>query len=294
MCSYNWGLNMSRKKNPVIAIMYDFDKTLCTKDMQEYTFIPDVGLSPASFWSISNSLSREKKMDAILAYMHVMLEQAHRAQKSIRREEFVKMGKDLKFFPGVESWFKRITEYGAENGLSVEHYIISSGLHEIIEGSSIYRQFKEVFACEYLYDENDVPVWPKNAVNYTTKTQFLFRINKGVLDISNDTDLNKFTPEDDRIVPFRNMIYIGDGLTDVPCMKLVRSNGGYSIAVYQKSKKSKVCDLIANNRVNFIELADYTENSDLERTVKTILRKMAGENYLINRTNSQLKRVKAN
>lgn len=282
---------MSRKKNPVIAIMYDFDKTLCTKDMQEYTFIPDIGLSSKEFWSISNNLAREKKMDAILAYMHVMIEQAHAARKNIRREEFVKMGKDLEFFPGVEDWFKRINEFGTENGLSIEHYIISSGLHEIIEGSSIYKQFKDVFACEYLYDENDVPVWPKNAVNYTTKTQFLFRINKGVLDISNDTDLNKYTPEDDRLIPFRNMIYIGDGLTDVPCMKLVRSNGGYSIAVYQKSKRSKVSDLIANNRVNFIELADYSEDSDLDKTVKTILRKMASENYLVNRTYSQLKKV---
>ena len=282
---------MSRKKNPVVAIMYDFDKTLCTKDMQEYTFIPDIGLSSKEFWSISNNLAREKKMDAILAYMHVMIEQAHTAKKNIRREEFVKMGKDLEFFPGVEDWFKRINEFGAANGLTIEHYIISSGLHEIIEGSSIYKQFKEVFACEYLYDENDVPVWPKNAVNYTTKTQFLFRINKGVLDISNDTDLNKYTPEDDRLIPFRNMIYIGDGLTDVPCMKLVRSNGGYSIAVYQKSKRSKVSDLIANNRVNFIELADYSEDSDLDKTVKTILRKMASENYLVNRTYSQLKKV---
>ena len=282
---------MSRKKNPVVAIMYDFDKTLCTKDMQEYTFIPDIGLSSKEFWSISNNLAREKKMDAILAYMHVMIEQAHTAKKNIRREEFVKMGKDLEFFPGVEDWFKRINEFGAANGLTIEHYIISSGLHEIIEGSSIYKQFKEVFACEYLYDENDVPVWPKNAVNYTTKTQFLFRINKGVLDISNDADLNKYTPEDDRLIPFRNMIYIGDGLTDVPCMKLVRSNGGYSIAVYQKSKRSKVSDLIANNRVNFIELADYSEDSDLDKTVKTILRKMASENYLVNRTYSQLKKV---
>lgn len=282
---------MSRKKNPVIAIMYDFDKTLCTKDMQEYTFIPDIGLSSKEFWSISNNLAREKKMDAILAYMHVMIEQAHAARKNIRREEFVKMGKNLEFFPGVEDWFKRINEFGTENGLSIEHYIISSGLHEIIEGSSIYKQFKDVFACEYLYNENDVPVWPKNAVNYTTKTQFLFRINKGVLDISNDTDLNKYTPEDDRLIPFRNMIYIGDGLTDVPCMKLVRSNGGYSIAVYQKSKRSKVSDLIANNRVNFIELADYSEGSDLDKTVKTILGKMARENYLVNRTSSQLKKV---
>ena len=165
-----------RKKKPIVALMYDFDKTLCTKDMQEYTFIPNVGMDPNDFWKESGQLSKTKKMDAILGYMHVMLEKAHAAKVSIRREEFVKMGQDLQFFPGVEGWFERINSIGKDLGLNVEHYIISSGLHEIIEGSNIYKEFKEVFACEYLYDENDVACWPKNAVNYTTKTQFLFRI----------------------------------------------------------------------------------------------------------------------
>jgi len=282
---------MRKKNKPVVAIMYDFDKTLCTKDMQEYTFIPNVGLKPKDFWTESNQLAKEKKMDAILAYMYLMLEKAHAARVSIRRDEFVKMGQDLKFFPGVVDWFGRINRIGDELGLTVEHYIISSGLHEIIEGSSIYKEFKDVFACEYLYNENDVACWPKNAVNYTTKTQFLFRINKGVLDISNDNDLNTYTPEDDRPVPFRNMIYIGDGLTDVPCMKLVKINGGYSIAVYQRGKKSKVEDLITNNRVNFIEPADYSENSDLDKTVYKILSKMSMVNDLTGKSKSQLESI---
>lgn len=282
---------MRKKSKPIVAIMYDFDKTLCTKDMQEYTFIPNVGLTPKDFWTESNKLAKDKKMDAILAYMYLMIEKAHAARVSIRRNEFVKMGKDLQFFPGVIEWFKRINRIGDELGLSVEHYIISSGLHEIIEGSSIYKEFKDVFACEYLYDENDIACWPKNAVNYTTKTQFLFRINKGVLDISNDNDLNTYTPEDDRPVPFRNMIYIGDGLTDVPCMKLVKINGGYSIAVFQRGKKNKVEDLITNNRVNFIEPADYSEGSDLDKTVKLILSKMSMVNDLTQKTKSQLVKI---
>ena len=282
---------MRRKSKPIVAIMYDFDKTLCTKDMQEYTFIPNVGLTPKDFWKESNQLAKDKKMDAILAYMYLMIEKAHVARVSIRRDEFVKMGKDLQFFPGVVDWFKRINKIGDELGLSIEHYIISSGLHEIIEGSSIYKEFKDVFACEYLYDENDIACWPKNAVNYTTKTQFLFRINKGVLDISNDNDLNTYTPEDDRPVPFRNMIYIGDGLTDVPCMKLVKINGGYSIAVYQRGKKNKVEDLITNNRVNFIEPADYSEGSDLDNTVNLILSKMSMVNDLTQKTKSQLVKI---
>lgn len=280
------------KKKPIVAIMYDFDKTLCTKDMQEYTFIPNVGMAPNDFWKESGQLSKTKKMDAILGYMHVMLEKAHTAKVSIRRDEFVKMGQDLQFFPGVEGWFERINSIGKELELNVEHYIISSGLHEIIEGSSIYKEFKEVFACEYLYDENDVACWPKNAVNYTTKTQFLFRINKGVLDISNDGDLNSYTPEEDRRVPFGNMIYIGDGLTDVPCMKLVKVNGGHSIAVYQKGKKDKVENLLLHNRVDYIELADYSEGSELEETVRNILCKVSMANSLLARSKAQREAIK--
>ena len=283
-----------KKSKPIIALMYDFDKTLCTKDMQEYTFIPNVGMTPKEFWTESNTLAREKKMDGILAYMYVMLEKAHAAHIPIRREDFVKMGKDLEFFPGVEGWFERINGIGKDLGVCVEHYIISSGLREIIEGSSIFGAFHEVFACEFLYNENNVACWPKNAVNYTTKTQFLFRINKGVLDLSTDEALNKYTPEEDRRIPFRNMIYIGDGLTDVPCMKLVRVNGGYSIAVYQKAKRKKVEELILHNRVDFIERADYSENSSLDKTVRDIICKMAMADSLTRHSKAQRESIKQN
>ena len=279
------------KKKPVVAIMYDFDKTLCTKDMQEYTFIPNLGMTATDFWAESGKLSKGKKLDGILAYMYLMIDKARSAHIKIQREEFVKLGVDLELYPGVESWFERINRIGEDLGIKVEHYIISSGLREIIEGSSIYKHFREVFACEFLYDENNVACWPKNAVNYTTKTQFLFRINKGILDISKDEELNKYTPEDDRPVPFRNMIYIGDGLTDVPCMKLVKANGGYSIAVYTKGKRNKVESLIAHERVDFISLADYSEGSDLDITVRDILCKMAMVDSLKNRTKSQIKSI---
>ena len=268
--------------------MYDFDKTLCTKDMQEYTFIPNVGMEPREFWRESTELSKNQKMDSILAYMHLMLEKAHFAKQSIRREEFVKLGKDLEFFPGVEDWFDDINQLGEDLEVDIKHFIISSGLKEIIEGSSIYDKFHEVFACEFLYNENGIACWPKNVVNYTTKTQFLFRINKGVLDISDDQTLNEYTPEDDRLVPFKNMIYFGDGLTDVPCMKLVKVNGGYSIAVYQNNNIEKVKDLIRDGRVDYIEPADYRENSELSEVVKFIICKMAMETELRDRTKTQL------
>lgn len=283
-----------KNKKPTIALMYDFDKTLCTKDMQEYTFIPNVGMTTKEFWRESNMLATENKMDSILAYMRVMLETAHSSRKSICRDEFVKLGKDLKFYSGVEQWFKRINSFGKDLGVNIEHYIISSGLHEIIEGSSIFKNFKEVFACEFLYDENNIACWPKNVVNYTTKTQFLFRINKGVLDLSNDVDLNKYTPEDERPIPFRNMIYIGDGLTDVPCMKLVKANGGYSIAVYQKNKKDTVNELLKNGRVDFAEAADYSENSELDKTVCKIISKMAMVDYLKEKSQQQIKALERN
>lgn len=282
---------MSRRSKPIIAIMYDFDKTLCTKDMQEYTFIPNVGMNASDFWAESERLSKDKKMDGILAYMYLMIDKARSAHIKIQREEFVKLGSDLELYPGVKSWFDRINQLGDDLGVKVEHYIVSSGLREIIEGSSIYKQFREVFACEFLYDENNVACWPKNAVNYTTKTQFLFRINKGILDISEDEKLNRYTPEDDRPVPFRNMIYIGDGLTDVPCMKLVKVNGGNSIAVYTKGKRNKVDSLLKDKRVDFIALADYSEGGELDTIVRDILCKMAMVDSLKRRSKSQLKAI---
>ncbi len=285
-------MSVSAEKRPVIALMYDFDKTLCTKDMQEYTFIPNVGLTPEEFWAEAGELSAGKKMDPVLAYMYLMREKAHAAKIPVKRETFVKLGRDLEFFPGVESWFERINRFGKELGVTAEHYIISSGLREIIEGSSIYGAFRDVFACEFLYDENDTVCWPKNAVNYTTKTQFLFRINKGVLDIDNDADLNRYTPEDDRRVPFRSMIYIGDGLTDVPCMKLVKVNGGYSVAVYPEGKRDRVKELLAGDRVNLIEPADYSEGSGLELAVKDMMRKMAAADALYRRTREQLGKIR--
>ena len=268
-------------KKTIVAIMYDFDKTLCTKNMQEYSFIPNMGLSEKKFWAASDELSKTEQMDGILAYMWQMIIESKKNLKSIHRKDFVELGKSLEFYDGVPEWFDRINAYGRENGVQVEHYVISSGLKEIIEGSSIYKKFKEVYACEYLYDENDIACWPKNVINYTTKTQFLFRINKGVPDLSDDKTLNDFVPEDDRRVPFRNMIYIADGITDVPCMKLVKVNGGYSIAVYQRNKKTQATELLQNDRVNYISPANYNEGSDLDTLVKDLIASIALKDRLV-------------
>ena len=262
------------EKMPVVAMMYDFDKTLSTKDMQEYSFIPKLGLTAQEFWAQSNALAKEQKMDRILSYMYMMVRMSKDKHQPIRREDFVALGKKIQLYPGVEDWFSRINAFGLEQGVRVEHYLISSGLKEIVEGCSIFDQFKEVYASEFLYDENGVAVWPKLAVNYTAKTQFLFRINKGVLDISNDLDLNRSIPDELRPVPFRNMIYIGDGLTDVPCMKLVKLNRGQSLAVYKKEKATGY-SLLTDKRVDLIAPADYREGKKLDTLVKMILQKMA-------------------
>ena len=261
----------------IVAIMYDFDRTLCTKDMQEYGFIPAVGMQPREFWAEVSSLTDAQEMDNILAYMYLMVRKGTEKRIRISRESFQKLGADVEFFQGIPNWFDRINAYGASIGVQVEHYIVSSGIKEIIEGTSIARCFKEIYACEFMYDENGVIVWPKLAVNYTAKTQFLFRINKGILrvDSSSAHALNEYTPEEERRVPFGNMIYIGDGLTDVPCMKLVRANGGQSIAVYDPQVGKGAADaLLRAQRVNYVVPADYRANSRIEIIVKAVMRKI--------------------
>lgn len=269
------------KKNPVIAIMYDFDKTLSTKDMQEYEFFPSLGMRPDEFWKESNQLAAREGMDRILASMYMMIQKSNEKKRPIHRQKFVELGAGVEYFEGVTDWFDRINNLGHQLGVTIEHYVISSGLKEIIEGSRISKEFKKIYACEFHYDQNGIADWPKMVVNYTTKTQFLFRINKGILEVSDDEGLNKYLHKDGRRIPFRNMIYIGDGLTDVPCMQLVKSNGGQSIAVYQPRKKKKVAELLTDGRVDFIVQADYTEGGELDSIVKIILEKIAVVNQLV-------------
>ena len=263
------------KQRPIVAFLYDFDKTLCTTDMQDYSFIPSLGMTPKEFWAEANGFGRANHVDGILAYMYTMLREAEKRQRPFTREDLVEKGRGIVLFPGVEDWFRRINAFGESQGVQVEHYIISSGLREIIEGSSISGEFREIYASEFYYDETGRPVWPKLAVNFTAKTQFVYRINKGVLDVSDDKTLNDSMPDDSKRVPFTNMIYMGDGLSDVPCMKMMRAYGGQAIAVYQTSNRMGVEDLLAKGRVDFIFPADYREGTALDLTVKNIIQKMS-------------------
>ena len=276
---------------PIIALLYDFDKTLCTQDMQNYAFIPSLGMEPKDFWLEANTFGWREHMDGILAYMYTMLRKSREKGLSLRREALVEMGRSIVLFPGVKEWFRRINAFGESLGVEIEHYILSSGLREIIEGSGISHEFREIYASEFYYDETGTPVWPKLDVNFTAKTQFVYRINKGVLDVANDKDLNASMPDDSKRVPFTNMIYVGDGLSDVPCMKMMRSYGGQAIAVYQPESRSAVEELLARGRVDFIFPADYREGTGLDTTVKNIIRKMVVTDLLAEEHAGQMTQI---
>lgn len=256
---------------PILAICYDFDKTLSPDDMQAQGYIQSINYEVADFWKESNQLATDNDMDQNLAYMFMMINKS-RGKVLFTKETLRDDGAKVQLFPGVESWFDRINRYGEKNDVQVEHYIISSGLKEMIEGTSVADKFEKIFASSFYYDECGVAVWPAQVVNYTNKTQFLFRIEKGVLDV-NDQKVNAYFEPDEYRVPFRNMVYIGDSDTDIPCMKLVNLHGGHSIGVYNSNTKdkSKVYKMIEENRIKYFAPADYTENSQLEALLKQII-----------------------
>ena len=276
---------------PIIAFLYDFDKTLCTTDMEDYAFIPSLGYTPAEFWGRANAFGWENRMDGLLAYMYTMIQECAAQNIKLDRAFLNHCGESIQLFPGVREWFARINAFGESLGVQVEHYVISSGLREIIEGSGIAQQFREIYACEFYYNENGDACWPKLDVNFTNKTQFVYRINKGILDVSRDKELNDSMPDDSKRVPFTNMIYMGDGLSDVPCMKMMRAYGGQAIAVYQASNRQGVEKLLADGRVDFIFPADYREGMELDRTVRDILRKMTITDRLLEVNNRQLRSI---
>ena len=261
------------------AVMYDFDKTLCDRDMQEYSLIPNLGYENAKdFWKEVGVLSSAGRMDGISAYLYMLKKKFEEAGHPLKRSDFNGLGQSINLYPGVAEWFGLINEYGAKLGLEVEHYIISSGMEEIIADSPIAKEMKKIYACRYYYDENGLAQWPAQIVNYTTKTQYIFRINKQVLDETNDSDLNTWVPMEKRPIPFTRMIYVADGLTDVPCMKLVKANGGKSIAVYNPASAAAgfaAAKLINENRADFIAPADYTKGEKMYRLVTCMLDEMS-------------------
>ena len=269
-----------KHKKPTIALVYDFDGTLSPGNMQEFGFIQAIGKTPGEFWEASNVAPDGQEVSSILSYMKLMIEEAKRNDISLTRDSFVSFGKHIELFDGVREWFSLVNEYGRRHGVVIEHYINSSGQTELIEGTPIAREFKKIFACSFWYDESGKAVWPAVAVDYTGKTQFLFKISKGILDISDNKQVNESQSDDTKPVPFNHMIYFGDGETDVPCMKIVKMFGGNSIAVYQEDKPRKVAEarkLLRQDRVNFICPADYRADGPMFKLVTTIIDKIKAE-----------------
>lgn len=269
-------------KNKDVAIMYDFDGTLAHGNMQEYNFIPKLKMTSEGFIQEVNELKERENMEGILAYMYLMLKKAEERNVSVTRDSFIKYGENVILYPGVEGWFKRLNQFAQGLGLNLHHFVISSGIKEMIEGTSISDEFERIYASSFLYNADSIAIWPSVAINYTNKTQFLFRINKGLYEVYDDK-INEHMPMEEKSIDFPNMIYIGDGFTDVPCMRLVKDYNGTSIAVYEsKSGKHIADELLKHNRVNYTALTDYTEGSDIDIYIKEKLKEIATRSEVFN------------
>lgn len=266
---------------PIVAICYDFDKTLSPKDMQEFGLIPKLKCKAKSFWKESNQMAKDNGMDKILAYMKVIIEKAGE-KIGISRENFNALGQGIELFNGVDTWFERINAIAQELEINVEHYIISAGLKEIIEGTSIAKYFTQIYASEFYYNQYGKPSWPCQVVNYTSKTQYLFRISKDCLDLSDEDSINDYIPHKERRIPLKRFIYIGDSETDIPAMKIVKQGGGTSIGVYNPDRCNleRVTRLLKQERIDFLMPADYSEESKIENIVKSVLKKVKADSYL--------------
>ena len=268
------------RKHPIVALVYDFDGTLSPGNMQEFGFIQAIGKKPQEFWQESDNIALGQDASNILSYMKLMFDEARKSGIKLRREDFNKFGESVELFNGVKEWFGLINEYGKKRGVRVEHYINSSGLAEMIEGTPIGKEFKRIFACSFLYNQEGEAEWPGVAVDYTAKTQFLFKINKGILSVRDNKKVNESQLEEKKRIPFPHMIYFGDGETDVPCMKIVKMFGGNSIAVYNPNiprKKNTARRLLRQQRVNFITPADYRKESRTYKVVCAIIDKIKAD-----------------
>lgn len=267
------------------AFCYDFDGTLAPGNMQERDFIPQIRMTTKEFWREVSAKCEAHEADNILVYMKLMLQKANAAEVQVRRENFEAYGATLEFFPGVfESsklnWFNRITEYAKQSGIKLEHYIVSSGIKEMVQGTPIGRYFKQIYASSFMYDHHGVAEWPALALIYTTKTQYLFRVNKGSLAVHDHKVINEYVSQEERAVPFEHMVYFGDGETDIPCFRLLKDQGGHSIAVFESNKKnarSRAKKIFTDGRVNFVTAANYAEGSELDRISKGILDKISSD-----------------
>ncbi len=270
-------------KKPQMAVCYDFDGTLSPGCMHNYDFMRALGEDPKEFWHKAHLLAQKQQADDIAAYMQLMVAESQKKKISLTRKAFQAFGKDIPLYAGLTDWFNRTRRYAQKKGILLHHYIISSGIKEMIEGTPIAKHFQNIFACSFMYNKKGEAIWPAVVLNYTSKTQFLFRINKGCEDITDNTSVNQYTPLQKRPVPFQNMVYIGDGQTDIPCMKMVYQNGGHSVAVYNPQDKHPSKDtlnLMTEKRVNVVLPADYRSQKSLEKYIFAVIDKVAADTHL--------------
>ena len=270
-------------KRPIVALIYDFDGTLSPGNMQEFGFIQAVGKTKEEFWTSSDGIAIGQDASNVLAYMKLMFDEARKAGIKLRRSSVKEFGKHIELFPGVKEWFGLVNRYGAAHGVKVEHYINSSGLKEIIEGCEIAKEFRHIYAGTIIYNEAGEAEWPGIAVDHTAKTQFLFKISKGITSQHDSKMVNASIADDKKRIPFSHMIYFGDGETDIPCMKIVGMFGGNPIAVYNPDspKKRAVAEkLKRQGRVKFITPTTYTADSRTFKLVKAIIDKVKAEDDL--------------
>jgi hypothetical protein len=255
-------------------MLYDFDGTLTPQPMQDYTVLPALGVKPSVFWADVDAEAERTGGDPMLTYMRLLLERMAERGQHISREDLRALGARIRYFPGVVGWCQRLNQYARRGGVGIhlKNYIVSAGQKEILEGIRIRKDFARIFASEYFFNRRGIATFPSRVVNDTTKTQYIFRINKGVENVRQS--INTHVPEGERAIPFSNMVYIGDGLTDVPGMTVTKKNGGYAIAVHRPgdARGTRVCkDLLAAGRVDFYAPADFRRGSRLDRRVRLIL-----------------------
>ena len=271
-----------------VAICYDFDNTLATDNMQAFSFIPKLDMSVDEFWNKVEIFKKKTNCEPTLAYLQVMVDECKKKGIILSKQYLNQLGKNIKFYDGVTTWFTRLNRYAQKNNINLEHFIISSGNKEIIDGCRIAKYFSGIFGCEFLFDKNGVAYWPKNIINYTQKTQYLFRICKDAHDITDENKVNSRVAKNH--VEFRNMIYIGDGMTDIPCMAIVKDKGGTAISVYTPAKKDVSVRLLKDDRVNYACKSDFRSNSQLEKLIKQVLDCIKLKEILIEK--EQRKKVK--
>lgn len=264
-----------------IGLIYDYDQTLSPNYMQDEVLFPHFGINPTQFWKKSRELVDSEGYDGELAYLKALLD--YLAMDRPTNADLRRLGGNLKFYPGLPALFEELnvvlTDQHCMLGIKVEHYIVSSGLKALLDGSQLAPHVKKIFGCEFGEDADGRITFPKRVISHTTKTQYLFRINKGMLEPNED--VNDHMAPELRPIPFQNMIYVGDGPTDVPCFTLMKKYGGHALAVYNPTETNrssfKKCYQLSAlaDRVKHIAPADYRPGSHLRLLLEEMVTEIA-------------------